>query len=75
MLEFAQSRQEPKGPGYAGDVNVCTRRVDVPLLLGVLPFVHDMTERTRMRAIERSFYGFAKGNLLDVIDHHRSPGD
>ena len=62
-------------PFRADHVNLWREELKVRFLFGRFSLFNDMTERTWMRAIERSRYRLTERASLGVIDDHRCPGD
>jgi len=59
----------------ADHVDLRRRRLKIRSLLGRFPLVHDVTERTWVRAIKRPGDRMAERILLGVGDNHRGPGN
>jgi hypothetical protein len=59
----------------ADHVDLRRRRLKIRSLLGRFSLVHDVTERTWVRAIKRPGDRMAERTLLGVRDNHRGPGN
>jgi hypothetical protein len=75
VLKRNCKRQHANKPRDRDHVDPRRWRLSVAFLLRGFSLVYDVTKRTRMIAVERTFHCFAKRCLLGVLNHHRSPGN